>query len=177
MLLTTPEFEERLTEFLKRKEGRKRCEWCGFADGWVTIGPRSRLCSSCKRWRRREELASNWRQSNPNRRDEFACRMEYQIQYAGLCRESGQMQSWLGPISALELEWELGHLCKRFLREKVPEGTLTEFGYFSNGQRRLLMYMFDQITRVWLRNQRRSIAIGRALAVLFPATHRQRAED
>src|SRR5258707_693202 len=105
MTMTTSEFEQRLNRYLESMESRKRCEWCG--DDRRHIGPRSKLCDTCKEWRRRERRAIEWKREFPNRVDhEEGLHYEYCIQYAALCREEGTLRSWEGPISPLNLEWE-----------------------------------------------------------------------
>lgn len=170
MAITNLESEERLNGFLQRMENRNRCEWCG--DDERHIGPRSKLCDSCKEWRRRERRALEWKREFPNRVDEEGLRYEYWIQYAALCRAEGTLHSWDGPISPLDLEWELEALTERFLGESIFGSTTFYFGQFSAAQRRLLKYMFQRMTKVWLRHHRRSFAIEEVMNKSFPHTRR-----
>jgi hypothetical protein len=71
---------------------------------------------------------------------------EYCIQFAALCREEGQIHSWRGPITPLQLEWHLRSLTEPSLGKGVFGSTI-EFGQFSDAQRRLLMYMLEQMTK------------------------------
>jgi len=168
MAITTVEFEERLDHFLSTMENQKRCEWCG--DDERHIGPRSKLCDNCKRWRRREQRAIEWKRKFPNRVDQGALYYEYCIQFAALRRAEGTLHSWDGPISPLDLEWELEALTERFLGENIFGSTTLYFGQFSSTQRRLLKYMFQRITKVWLRHHRRGFAIEAAVNKAFPRT-------
>ncbi len=176
MAITTSEFEQSLNDFLTRMENWKRCEWCG--DDERHIGPRSKLCDSCKEWRRKEQRAIEWKQKFPSRvNHEEGLLYEYWIQYAALCRAAGTLRSWEGPISSLDLEWEIEALTKRLLGESViGSGATFLFGQFSPAQRRLLKYMFQQITNVWLRHHRRSFAIDEVMKKAFPATKLSRDE-
>lgn len=112
-----------------------------------------------------------WKKKNPGRLDEEAMFREYFIQFAALCRESGTLRSWLGPVSPLDLEREFENLTEHFLGERVPGRTTFEFSQFSEAQRRLLKYMFDQVTKVWLQHHRRSFAIERMNRKLFPSLY------
>jgi hypothetical protein len=168
MAITTSEFEQRLERFLASMENRKRCEWCG--DHERRIGPRSKLCDSCKEWRRRELRAIEWKRKSPNRVDQEGLYHEYHIQYAVLCRAEGTLHSWDGPISPLDLEGELEALTERFLGENIFGGTTLYFGQFSPAQRRLLKYIFQRMTRVWLRHHRRGFAIDEAVNRTSPRT-------
>ena len=173
MAITTSEFEQSLNDLLTRMENRKRCEWCG--DDERHIGPRSTLCDTCKEWRRRERRAVEWKQKFPNRvGHEEGLHYEYYIQYAALCREEGTLRSWEGPISPLNLEWELEALTERFLGENIFGSTTFYFGQFSSAQRRLLMYMFLRMTKVWLRHHRRGFAIEKVMYKAFPRPRRSR---
>lgn len=170
MAITTSEFEQRLSDFLIRMENRKRCEWCG--DDERHIGPRSKLSDNCKEWRRKEQRALEWKRKAPDRVDEEVHRYEYWIQYAALCREEGMLHSWNRPISPLDLDRELEALTERFLGEKGFGSTTFYFGQFSAAQRRLLKYMFQRMTNVWLRHHRRGFAIERVMDKTFPRTRR-----
>jgi|SRR5208282_346871 len=161
MAITTVESEERLNHYLASMENWKRCEWCG--DDERRIGPRSKLCNSCKKCGRRERRAIEWKRKFPNRVGQESVQNEYCIQYAALCRAEGTLHSWDGPISPLDLEWELDALTKRFLGESIFGGATSYFGLFSPAQRRLLKYMFQRMTKVWLRHHRRGFAIQEAL--------------
>jgi len=167
MEVTTSEFERRLNDFLGRMGNSKRCEWCGDIDEGH-IGRRSKLCDSCKVWRRRERRALEWKQKFPNRDEEGLRRYEYWIQYAALCRAAGTL-SCDGPISPLDLEREIEALTERFFGESVFGCSATFlFGQFSSAQRRLLKYMFLRMTRVWLRHHRRGFAIEKVIEKAFP---------
>lgn len=158
MAITTSEFEQRLTDLLTKMENQKRCEWCG--DEGRHIGPRSKLCDCCKGWRRKERRAIEWKRKFPNRVDhEEGRRYEYWIQYAALCREEGKLHSWDSPISPLDLDGELECLTERLLGESIFGSTTFYFAQFSSAQRRLLKYMFQRMTKVWLRHHRKRFAI------------------
>jgi hypothetical protein len=176
MAITTSEFEQSLNDFLTRMENSKRCEWCGDDDRHM--GPRSKLCNSCKEWRRRERRALEWKRKFPNRVDEESLRRyEYPIQYAALCRAAGTLHSWDGPISPLDLEREIEALTKRFLGESVFGSSATFlFAQFSPAQRRLLKYMFQGITNVWLRHHRQGFATDEVMNKAFPAAKSSRGE-
>ncbi|MFZ1085054.1 MAG: hypothetical protein WAN35_08830 [Terracidiphilus sp.] len=166
MSITTLEFEQHLNGWLAGIENWRRCEWCGCDDGQKRIGPRSKLCDSCKEWRRKERLALKWQQENPNCiGKEEGIHYEYCIQFANLCREEGHIQSWKGPITAIELESELEFLTEIFFGKKDKiGGTIIEFKQFSDAQRRLLMYIFRRMHKVWLQHSRRNFAIDAAVA-------------
>ncbi len=173
MAITTPEFEEGLNDFLTRMENWKRCEWCG--DDERHIGPRSKLCDSCKEWRRKERRAIEWKRKFPNRvNHEEGLYYEYCIQFAALCRAEGTLHSWDGPISPLDLESELVALTERFLGESIFGSSTFYFGQFSSAQRRLLKYMFQRMTKVWLRHHRRGFAIEKVWDKTSPRTRRSR---
>ena len=144
-------------------ESWKRCEWCGCDDGQKRIGPRSKLCDSCKEWRRKERLALEWQQENPDRvGKEEGIYYEYCIQFANLCREEGHQNSWKGPISPLKLEWTLQDLTHKILGKGVFGSTVL-FGKFSDAQRRLLMYMIEGMTKTNLRHHRSGYAMDAAI--------------
>jgi hypothetical protein len=86
-------------------------------------------------------------------------RVEYNVEYAALCRGEGQICSWKGPISPLNLEWELKSFSERFCGEDVFGHTTLYFEQFSETQRRLLMFLFEELTKVWVRHRRQSFAI------------------
>ncbi len=164
MPVTTTEFEKHLEEFLDAISSWKRCGWCG--DHRRNVGPRSRLCNICKAWERRERKALRKCASRPV--DEMQLLYaEYEKEFARLCREEGQINSWQGPISALKLEWEMRSLTNRFLGDDIFGSTTPYFEQFSPAQRRLLMYMFERMTKIWLRNHRRGFAIEAVHARLF----------
>jgi len=97
-------------------------------------------------------------------------RVEYNVEYAALCREEGHIRSWEGPVTPLKLEWELKHISERHCGEDVF-GTSSSFYFehFSEAQRRLLMYLLEQLTKVWIRHHRRSFAIEKVMKKHFPA--------
>ncbi len=163
MSVTTLEFEKYLIGILDDMGSRKRCEWCGSADDQRRIGPRSKLCNRCKEWKRKESLAKEWKHKNPIRRDEEAFHNEYVIQFTDDLRNGGGTRPWQGFVSALQLEWALADLTKHLFGEDRPCCTTLEFAQFSDAQRQLLMYMFDQMTKIWLQRHRRNFAIQQAL--------------
>jgi hypothetical protein len=174
MSVTTLEFEQHLNGWLAEMENWRRCEWCGCDDGQKRIGPRSKLCDSCKEWRRKDRLAAEWKQVNPDPfGQEDGIHYEYCIQFAALCREEGRIHSWEGPVTALELELELEFLSEQFFgkKDKVA-GTVVEFKQFSDAQRRLLMYLFERMHKVWLRHSRRTFAFQQAMHKAFPSVWR-----
>jgi hypothetical protein len=163
MSVTTTEFEQYLNGWLSEIENWKRCEWCGCDDGQKRIGPRSKLCSSCKEWRRRERLALKWQEENPeSARKHEGIPYEYCIQFATMCREEGHINTWTGPITPLNLEWRLQDLTEQFLGRGVF-GNTVHFGKFSDAQRRLLMYMIEGMAKARLRHRRRNFAIDAAV--------------
>ena len=91
-------------------------------------------------------------------------RFEYDIQYAALCREEGQLCSWKGPITALNLELELKSISEQFCGENVFGHTYL-FEQFSSAQQRLLMFLFRELTKAWIRHRRRSFAIDRVIRI------------
>ncbi len=151
---------------LSRMEGWRRCAWCGDTD--EHMGSRSALCDSCKEWRRRELRALAWKGRFPNRNDEESLHYKYRTQFATLCREAGNIDSWKRPVSPLQLEWELMALSERLLGENLFGSTAPYFDNFSPAQRRLLMYLFQRITKAWLRHHRRSFAIEKVMEKAFP---------
>jgi hypothetical protein len=92
---------------------------------------------------------------------------EYCIQYAALCREEGQIHSWRGTITPLQLEWHLQSLTESSLGKGVFGSTI-DFGQFSDAQRRLLMYMLEQMTKARLRHRRRGFASDAMLKKHLP---------
>ncbi len=109
MAITTDEFEQRLNDLLKRMEDWERCAWCGCNCLQRRITANSKLCDSCKEWKRRERRAELRIKEHPDRvaQNEFMG-VEYDIEYAKLCREEGHISSWKGPITlSLKLEFEL----------------------------------------------------------------------
>jgi len=169
MSITTDDFEQRLNDLLTRMEEWERCEWCGCDCRQRRIIANSKLCNSCKEWKQREIRAKEWIREHPDRiGTEQYMRVEYQIQYATLCREEGQLCSWKGPIDSLRLERELQLISERFCGEDIFGDTTLYFEQFSDGQRRLLMFLFQELTKVWVRNRRRSFAINNVMKRLFP---------
>jgi hypothetical protein len=164
MLVTTLDFEQHLNTWLAGIEHWKRCEWCGCDDSQKRIGPRSKLCDSCKAWKRKERLALKWQQENPGLvKTQEGIYPEYCIQFAVLCREEGHISSWKGPVTPLKLEWEFQGFTEQFLGKGIFANTI-HFAQFSNAQRRLLMYMLEEMTKARLRRRRRSFAIDAAVA-------------
>lgn len=171
MSVTTTEFEEHLNCLLTQMESRRRCEWCGCQDDKRRIGPRSRLCNRCKTWRRKEQLALQWQRDNPDLvGKEAGNHHEYCIQFANLCREEGQIISWKGPVTALELEAELEFLTEQFFGKKDKiSGEISKFKQFSDAQRRLLMYLFQEMHNVWLQHKRSDFAREKTLEKFYCA--------
>lgn len=165
MAITTEEFEQRLHDLLTSMGDWPRCEWCGCDDVQRRTGANSKLCDSCKEWKRRERRAEGWIKGHPNLAGtEQYRRFEYDIQYAALCREEGQLCSWKGPITALNLELELKSISERFCGENVFGHTYL-FEQFSSAQQRLLMFLFRELTKAWIRHRRRSFAIDRVIRI------------
>jgi hypothetical protein len=118
MAITAEEFEQRLNALLTRMEDWPRCEWCGCNDSQRRAAANSKLCNSCKEWKRRERRAEEWIKEHPDRAGtEQYMRVEYDIQHAALCREEGRIGSWRGPIMPLNLEMELKSISERFCGE------------------------------------------------------------
>jgi hypothetical protein len=165
MSITTSEFERNLSEWLAERAKFRRCEWCGCDDCQRHIGPRSKLCDSCKEWRRKERLALDWQQQNPDRAGkEEGIYYEYCVQFAATCREEGHIRFWEAPVTAIRLEWELESLTQKLFGKKdTIHSTETEFKNFSDAQRRLLMYLLEQILKIWLQHRRSTFATERAL--------------
>jgi len=169
MAITTEEFEQQLNDLLTRMEDWPRCEWCGCDGRQRRTSTRSELCDSCKEWRRRERRAEEWIRAHPdNAGTEQYMRVEYNSEYATLCREEGQICSWKGPISPLDLEWELKSISERFCGENVSDHTTGYFEQFSEAQRRLLMFLLEELTKAWVRHRRRSFAIDNVMRKHFP---------
>ena len=123
MAITTEEFEQQLKDLLTSMESRPRCEWCGCDDRQRRTAANSKLCDSCKEWKRRGRRAEEWIKKHPDGTGtEQYMRVEYNAKYAALCREEGQICSWKGPITPLNLELELRSISERFCGEDV-------FGY------------------------------------------------
>jgi hypothetical protein len=95
-------------------------------------------------------------------------RVEYNVEYAALCREESHICSWKGPITPLSLEWELKSISERFCGEDVFGHTTHYFEQFSEAQRRLLMFLFEELTKVWIRHRRQSFAIDNVVKKHFP---------
>jgi hypothetical protein len=169
MAITTPEFEQQLTDLLTKMQDWQRCKWCGCNEHQRRIEDRSEMCNSCKTWDRRERRAEDWiRENSDNAGVEQNMRVEYNIEYAALCREEGQIGSWKGPITPLKLEWELQSISERFCGEDVFGHTILYFEQFSEAQRRLLMFLFEELTKVWIRHRRQSFATDRVMRKHFP---------
>jgi hypothetical protein len=169
MAITTEEFEQRLKDLLTKMECWPRCKWCGCNDRQRRTADKSKLCNACKEWDRRERRAEEWIQQHPESQStEQYMRVEYNVEYAALCREEGQICSWKGPITPLNLEWELKSISERFCGEDVFGHTTLYFEQFSETQRRLLMFLFEELTKVWVRHRRQSFAIERVMQKRFP---------
>jgi hypothetical protein len=162
MAITTEEFEKQLGDLLSRMETWRRCQWCGCNDQQRRTAANSKLCDSCKEWNRRERKAEEWIRQHPDSLGtEQGMHIEYNVEYAALCREEGQICSWKWPITALQLEGELREISKRFCGEDVFGPMILYLQQFSPTQRRLLMFLFEELTKVWVRNRRRQFAIDR----------------
>ena len=170
MSVTTSEFEEHLNCLLTTREGWKRCEWCGCQEDQRHIDPRSKLCDRCKKWSRKEQLALESQRNNPDLvGKEAGLHYEYWIQFANLCREEGQIHSWKGPVTSLELETELEFLTEQFFGKKDKiGGTILTFGQFSDAQRRLLMCLFERMHKIWLQHKRPDFAWENTRDKLYP---------
>ena len=169
MGITTEEFEQRLNDLLAKMEDWERCEWCGCDPLQRRITAKSRLCNSCKQWKRRELKAEKSIREHPDRvvEHEFMG-ADYDIEYAALCREEGHICSWKGPVTPLKLEMAIESISERLCGEDIFHGTIFYFEHFSEAQRRLLMFLFEELTKVWVRNRRRPFAIDRVLNKVFP---------
>jgi hypothetical protein len=169
MAITTEEFEQQLNDLLAKMENWSRCEWCGCDGRQRRATANSSLCNSCKEWKRREQRAEAWLKEHQElTKTEQYMRVEYNVEYAALCREEGQIARWKGPVTLLDLEWELKSISERFCGEDVFGGTTLHFGQFSPAQRRLLMSLFEELTKVWVRNRRQGFAIDRVMQKNFP---------
>jgi hypothetical protein len=169
MAITTDEFEQRLNDLLTEMEDWPRCEWCGCDGRQRRTMANSRLCNSCKEWKRRESHAEKWLKEHPDLEGtERYMRVEYNIQYASLCRKEGQLCSWKGPITPLNLELELKSISERFCGEDIFGDMILYFEQFSEGQKRLLMFLFTELTKVWIRHRRQSFAIDNVMRKRFP---------
>jgi hypothetical protein len=164
MAITTEEFEQRLHDLLTRMESWQRCQWCGCNDRQRRTTANSELCNSCKDWKRKEQRANEVLQEHP---DGLGTQRyfwtEYDIEYAALCREEGRISAWKSPIMPLQLEWDLRSISERFCGEDIFGGTTLYFEQFSPMQRRLLMFLFEELTKVWVRNRRRQFAIDKVV--------------
>jgi hypothetical protein len=80
------------------------------------------------------------------------------------------LHSWNGPISPLDLDGELEALTNRLLGKSIFGSATFYFGQFSSAQRRLLKYMFQRMTKVWLRHHRRGFAIEKVWDQTSPRT-------
>lgn len=169
MAITTEDFEQRLDDLLTRMENWPRCEWCGCNDYQRRTAAGSKMCDGCKEWRRKERRAEAWIKEHPELAStEQFLHVEYNTEYAALCREEGQICKWKGPVTPLDLEWELKSISERFCGQDVF-GTATSyyFEHFSKAQRRLLMFLFLELTKVWIRHRRRSFAISKVMTKHF----------
>lgn len=169
MAIATEEFEQELNDLLTKMEGWQRCEWCG-CDGRQrrATAVKSNLCDSCREWKLRERDAEEWIRAHPDGAGtEQYMRVEYNTQFAALCREEGQICSWKGPITPLNLEWELKSISERFCGEDVFGHTTYYFEKFSEAQRRLLMFLFEELTKVWVRHRRQSFAVENVMKKHF----------
>ncbi len=169
MAITTDEFEQRLNDLLTNMESWDRCAWCGCNPRQRRITVNSKLCNSCEEWKRKERRAQEWLKKHTELKGpEPYMHVEYDLEYATLCREEGQIGAWKGPVTPLRLESELRTISERFAGEDVfGEGTLY-VSQFSPAQRRLLMFLFEELTKVWVRNRRRRFAIERVMKKRFP---------
>jgi hypothetical protein len=165
MAVTTAEFESALEHFLGQISAGGRCGWC--RDRERSVRPGSDLCETCKGWNRRERNALKER-GDASLSDDRRFHLQYEIEFARLCQEEGQVEDLKGYVSALELEWELREISKRFLSEDLFNGAVDYFRYFSPAQRRLLMFLLRRMTKMWLRHHRRGLAIEAAIEKLFP---------
>jgi hypothetical protein len=164
MAITTVEFEGGLEQLLELISGWAGCAWCG--DHLRNVRPGSSLCETCKRWKRREQQAIEEQDAKPS--VGRTLHLQYEIEFARLCREEGQIKGWEGPVLPLNLELELQTLSERFFGEDVFRGTILYFQQFSPAQRRLLMYLLRRMTKVWLRHRRRGFAREAAHEKIFP---------
>jgi len=161
--VTTPEFEEHLSSLLAAIENQEACTWCGRPSDEVLIDLSTRLCKRCQRWNREEIASLQWQQNNPDlKRKERGVPYELAIQFAQLCREEGQFQSWKGPVTNCQLEDELETLTERLLgeRDKLVD-TRIIFAQFSDAQRRLLMYLLRRTNLRWIQHRRLDFARDR----------------
>jgi hypothetical protein len=163
MAITTEEFEQRLSDLLVRMESWQRCQWCGCDPRQRRATAKSELCNSCKDWKRKEQNANMVLQEHPEGRGKQRYFWtEYNIEYAALCREEGGISTWKDSTTPLQLEWKLRSISEWLSGEDVfGESTLYHFEQFSPMQRRLLMFLFDELTKVYVRNRRRRFAIDR----------------
>ena len=169
MQITTDEFEEQLNDLLTRMEHWQRCEWCGCDPLQRRISAKSGLCNSCKEWKREERRAEQWMKDHPDRcGTEESMHVEYRIQYAALCRGEGQIASWKWPVSSLDLDRELESISERFSGQNVFGDTTLYFAQFSAAQRRILMFLFLELTKAWVRHRRRGFAIDNMMDKFFP---------
>lgn len=114
----------------------------------------------------------NWQQQNPDLvGKEEGIYYERCIQYALLCREEGHVHSWEGSITPLNLELEFEFLTEQcFGRRDKISGTIIEFSQSSDAQRRLLMYLFERVHKVWLQHNRRNFATDAAVSKYLSGT-------
>lgn len=166
MAVTTAEFESDLEHLLGQISTGGSCRWC--RDRERSVPPGSELCETCKRWSRREQKALKER-GDASLSDGRRFYLQYEIEFARLSQEEGQIEDLKGYVSPLDLEWELREISKRFLSEDLFNGAVDYFRYFSPAQRRLLMFLLRRMTKMWLRHHRRGLAIDAAVEKLFPA--------
>jgi hypothetical protein len=113
-------------------------------------------------------MAKKWLSDNPPPYNPMQHQaVLYNIESAERCREEGGINAWTGPVSALKLEWELQSITERFCGKDVHGGTISYFQQFSPAQRRVLMFLFEELTKAWVRHRRQSIAIERATKKVF----------
>ncbi len=170
MAITTEEFEQRLNDLLTNMESRPHCEWCGCNGYQRRTAVNSKLCNACKEWKRRERRAVNWIAEHPELAGTLQYRhFECEIESARRCRQEGRICKWKKFVTDLDLERELKTISERLCGEDVfGIGTTLYFEHLSKAQRRLLMFLFQELTKVWVRQRRRSIAIDNVALKYFP---------
>ncbi len=90
-------------------------------------------------------------------------RVEYEIEYAALCRQEGRICALKRYVEPFDLESELRLISERFCGEDIFGHTTYYFEHFSEAQRRLLMFLLKELTKVWVRHRRRSFAIDNVM--------------